>query len=254
MKILLIGDSCKDIYHYGKCKRISPEAPVPILKEDYFETKEGMSSNVYENLLSLGVSVTHLKNKEQIEKHRIVDMTYRQQLIRYDVGENNIQPLNLNKLKTGFDIVVVSDYNKGFITYDVAKYICNFYKDVPIFVDTKKKNLKCFKNCYIKINNIEYELLEGINEDCELIVTLGGEGALYNKQIYKTKKVEVYDVCGAGDVFLSALVYKFSKSKDIKSSIHTANKFASYTVTKLGSYVLTKKDIQQLEKEKIKPN
>jgi D-beta-D-heptose 7-phosphate kinase/D-beta-D-heptose 1-phosphate adenosyltransferase len=249
MKILLIGDSCKDIYHYGKCKRINPEAPVPILEEDYSETKEGMSSNVYENLLSLGVDVTHLKNKEQIEKHRIVDLTYRQQLIRYDIGEKNIKPLELKKLESGFDIIVISDYNKGFITYDVAKYICEFYKDIPIFVDTKKKDLKCFNNCYIKINNIEYELLEDYNKDCELIVTLGGEGALYKDQIYKTKKVEVYDVCGAGDVFLSALVYKFSKDNNIKSAIHLANRLASYTVTKLGSYVLTKEDIHNLENE-----
>lgn len=246
MKILLIGDSCKDIYHYGKCKRINPEAPVPILEEDYFETKEGMSSNVYENLLSLGVDVTHLTNNEQIEKHRIVDLTYRQQLIRYDIGEKNIKPLELKKLKSVFDIIVISDYNKGFITYDVAKYICEFYKDIPIFVDTKKKNLKCFSNCYIKINNMEYELLEDYNKDCELIVTLGGKGALYNNQIYKTKKVEVYDVCGAGDVFLSALVYKFSMNKNIKSAIHTANRLASYTVTKLGTYVLTKEDIHNL--------
>jgi D-glycero-beta-D-manno-heptose-7-phosphate kinase len=249
MKILLIGDSCKDIYHYGKCKRINPEAPVPILEEDYSETKEGMSSNVYENLLSLGVDVTHLKNEEQIEKHRIVDLTYRQQLIRYDIGEKNIKPLELKKLESGFDIIVISDYNKGFITYDVAKYICEFYKDIPIFVDTKKKDLKCFNNCYIKINNIEYELLEDYNKDCELIVTLGGEGALYKDQIYKTKKVEVYDVCGAGDVFLSALVYKFSKDNNIKSAIHLANRLASYTVTKLGSYVLTKEDIHNLENE-----
>tara|TARA_R100001509_G_scaffold50111_1_gene27445 strand:- start:1 stop:747 length:747 start_codon:yes stop_codon:yes gene_type:complete len=248
MKILLIGDSCKDIYHYGRCRRINPEAPVPILEEEYFETKEGMSSNVYENLLSLNVNVTHLKNNEQIEKHRIVDLTYRQQLIRYDVGEKNIKPLDCKKLKSGYDIVVISDYNKGFITHDVAKYICKFYKDVPVFVDTKKKDLKCFSNCYIKINNIEYELLEDYNKNCELIVTLGGEGAIYKDQIYKTKKVEVYDVCGAGDVFLSALVYKFAQNRNIKSAIHTANKLASYTVTKLGSYVLTKEDIQQLEK------
>jgi D-beta-D-heptose 7-phosphate kinase/D-beta-D-heptose 1-phosphate adenosyltransferase len=246
MKILLIGDSCKDIYHYGKCKRINPEAPVPILEEDYFETREGMSSNVYENLLSLGAAVTHLKNNEQIEKHRIVDLTYRQQLIRYDIGEKNIKPLELKKLQKGYDIVVISDYNKGFITYDVAKYICTFYKDIPIFVDTKKKDLKCFSNCYIKINNIEYESLEDYNKNCELIVTLGGEGALYKNQIYKTKKVEVYDVCGAGDVFLSALVYKFSMNKNIKSAIHTANRLASYTVTKLGTYVLTKEDIHNL--------
>ena len=33
LKILVIGDSCKDIYHYGICERISSEAPIPIMKE-----------------------------------------------------------------------------------------------------------------------------------------------------------------------------------------------------------------------------
>ncbi len=246
MKILLIGDSCKDIYHYGECNRINPEAPVPILEEDSFEVKQGMSSNVYANLKSLGVNTHHLKNKEEIEKHRLINLTYRQQLFRYDVGEKEILPLDIGSLKKGYDIIVISDYDKGFITPDIAKYICKLYKDIPIFVDTKKKDLRCYNNCFIKINNIEYKLLENINKSCELIVTLGGEGAIYKNQIFKTKKVEVYDVCGAGDVFLAALVYSYSKNKNIKTAIHIANKFASYTVTKLGSYVLTKDDINNI--------
>lgn len=247
MKILLVGDSCRDIYHYGKCKRINPEAPVPILDEQYYEVKSGMSSNVYANLKNLGMDVLHLKNKEKIEKHRLIDLTYRQQLIRYDVGEDNISPLDITNLPTKCDIVVISDYNKGFITSSVAKNICNLYKNIPIFVDTKKKDLSCFSNCFIKINNIEHERLDYISPSCELIVTHGGKGAIYKDQIYKTKQVEVYDVCGAGDVFLAALVYSYSKYKSIRTAIHTANKFASHSVTKLGSYVLTKKDIKILE-------
>jgi D-beta-D-heptose 7-phosphate kinase/D-beta-D-heptose 1-phosphate adenosyltransferase len=50
MKILLVGDSCYDIYHYGEVKRISPEAPIPIFDLKYSEKKYGMASNVYENL------------------------------------------------------------------------------------------------------------------------------------------------------------------------------------------------------------
>ena len=38
LKVLLIGDSCQDIYHFGSCDRISPEAPVLILKENRIET------------------------------------------------------------------------------------------------------------------------------------------------------------------------------------------------------------------------
>ena len=45
-KILVIGDSCLDKYHYGSCERMSPEAPVPILKITRTETRPGMVLNV----------------------------------------------------------------------------------------------------------------------------------------------------------------------------------------------------------------
>ena len=51
-KVLLVGDHCIDIYHYGVCERLSPEAPVPILKQTKMEKKMGMSSNVMMNLES----------------------------------------------------------------------------------------------------------------------------------------------------------------------------------------------------------
>ena len=77
-KILLIGDSCKDIYHYGVCERMSPEAPVPVLKQIRVEKKEGMSSNVKLNLESFGMDVLHFHNLEIIKKHRFVDSRYNQ--------------------------------------------------------------------------------------------------------------------------------------------------------------------------------
>ena len=58
-KILLIGDHCLDIYHYGVCERLSPEAPVPVLKVVKSEIKQGMSSNVNLNLQAFGLKVNH---------------------------------------------------------------------------------------------------------------------------------------------------------------------------------------------------
>ena len=52
-KVLLVGDSCLDIYHYGTCDRLSPEAPIPVLKQTRIETKHGMSSNVKRNFEKL---------------------------------------------------------------------------------------------------------------------------------------------------------------------------------------------------------
>ena len=41
LKTLLIGDSCLDYYHFGTCERLSPEAPVPVLKQHKVVLKEG---------------------------------------------------------------------------------------------------------------------------------------------------------------------------------------------------------------------
>tara|TARA_R110000744_G_scaffold378003_1_gene493594 strand:+ start:1150 stop:1911 length:762 start_codon:yes stop_codon:yes gene_type:complete len=251
-KILLLGEHCLDIYHYGKCNRLNPEAPVQILDQESEKRLEGMSSNVKNNLISFEFKVDHFKNKEHLEKHRLIDTTYKQHLIRYDIGDLPVREFNLDNLKDTYDYVVISDYNKGFITPSVADYICKKYKDIPVFVDSKKTDLSCFSNCIIKINKTEFNNLKDKNtKGNKLIVTLGEEGAQYEGKLYKTKKVEVYDVCGAGDVFLSSIVFGFAKYGSIERSIELANIFASFSVNKLGTYVLSKGDIKQLQYESL---
>ncbi len=83
-KILLIGDHCLDIYHYGVCDRLSPEAPVPVLKQTKVEIKMGMSSNVASNLRSFGIEVDHQKNETTIKKHRFIDSRFNQHILRFD--------------------------------------------------------------------------------------------------------------------------------------------------------------------------
>ena len=251
-KILLVGEHCEDIYHYGTCNRLNPEAPVPILDQTHTTAVAGMSSNVKNNLLSFNFSVNHFKNTEHLEKHRLIDLTYKQHLIRFDIGDTPLKEFDVRLLKNDYDIIVISDYDKGFITTAVAKYICKKYKDRPIFVDSKKDDLTCYNNCFLKINEDEFNNLKNYNRDCELITTLGGSGAKYKSYYYPTDTVDVHDVCGAGDVFLASLVYGFNRLKSITKAIPIANKFASMSVNKLGAYVLTDTDINQIEKQNEK--
>jgi bifunctional ADP-heptose synthase (sugar kinase/adenylyltransferase) len=252
LNVLVIGDSCEDIYHYGKCERISPEAAVPILKETRTEIKPGMSANVVGNLKSFNISTTHVTNRKPIKKHRFVDERFNQHLLRVDEGEDQIlDSVDIEKIKSAsksLDAVVISDYNKGFLSsYDCEK-ITKYFKDTPVFVDSKKINLSCFENSIIKINEKEHEAMVRVSNTSDLIVTLGSYGTLYNNKIYETDKVEVFDVCGAGDVFLSALVYRFLLTSDIENAIIFANKCASYSVSKFGTYTLTKEEIIELSR------
>ena len=50
MKILIIGESCMDIFHYGICKRLTPEAPVPVFNSTNIIKNGGMAMNVYNNI------------------------------------------------------------------------------------------------------------------------------------------------------------------------------------------------------------
>tara|TARA_R110002012_G_scaffold233844_1_gene407260 strand:+ start:874 stop:1653 length:780 start_codon:yes stop_codon:yes gene_type:complete len=245
-KILLIGDSCKDIYHYGVCERISPEAPVPVLKQIKVEKKEGMSSNVKLNLESFGLDVLHFHNLEIIKKHRFVDSRYNQHLLRLDEGEDmKIEPFNVGVLSdlSRFDAVVISDYNKGFLPNKAVSRICELFKDKPVFVDSKKQDLSFFSDCIIKINEKEFNSLTSMPKNSKFVVTLGEKGAMCDGKIYSTDKTEVFDVCGAGDVFLSGLVYGWLRWKDPRLSIDLANKSARVSVSKMGTHVLTKEDV-----------
>ena len=54
MRILVIGESCRDIFHYGECNRLCPEAPVPVFNPTELIENDGMAKNVQRNLISLG--------------------------------------------------------------------------------------------------------------------------------------------------------------------------------------------------------
>ena len=230
-KVLLIGDSCIDVYHYGSVSRISPEAPVPVVKITRTIEKDGMVANVRNNLLALGLDVTFKTNTEVIRKVRYIDEASNYHLLRVD-EEPLIEKYN-HQHRGEYHAVVISDYNKGFVCYELVETIRKIFKG-PIFIDTKKTDLKRMEGCIVKINRTEELLLK--SECSDLIVTLGSSGAKHKGIIYPTKKVDVFDVCGAGDTFLSSLCYKYILTDDISESIEFANIASSITVRNNGVY------------------
>ena len=86
-KVLLIGETSEDSYIFGSVDRISPEAPVPVVKHEETLTALGMSENVKNNLKAFGVDVTHITNKKLIKKKRVVHSSSKQQLVRVDYDD-----------------------------------------------------------------------------------------------------------------------------------------------------------------------
>jgi D-glycero-beta-D-manno-heptose-7-phosphate kinase len=246
-KILLLGDNCIDEYQYGNIDRISPEAPVPVFKLINKEEKAGMAANVKLNLSAFGLDVVDMLG-DKSKKTRLIDQRSRQHVIRIDqdIISTPLDIVNLPPLD--FDAIVISDYCKGFISYELVEHLIKTFKG-PIFIDTKKRDLARFNGCIVKINEQEYN--QRISNCHNIIVTLGSKGAVHKQlneeNYYNGLDVEVVDVCGAGDTFLSALVFKYLESKNIGDSIKFANLASSVSVQHRGVYVLTTDDINQIK-------
>lgn len=242
LNVLLIGDSCTDEYKIGTVDRLSPEAPVPVIKIVDNYTIPGMASNVYSNLSALGVEPDFITNDAIIKKTRYIDKRSGQHLLRVD-DESDIVPwsgrIHLSPIGS-YDAVVISDYNKGFLTYEHIENIIRT-ANCPIFIDTKKQDLSRFSadNVYVKINELEYK--NSTSRPAQFIVTLGDRGAMFTSpsigaKMFETKRVEVMDVCGCGDTFLASLAYGYLSLGSIESAIIYANKAASITVQHRGNY------------------
>lgn len=237
-QILLIGDSCIDEYQYGTVERISPEAPVPIFKYHHSEEKPGMVYNVRNNLENLGCHVTLLTH-EPSRKIRLVDSKSGHHITRIDKDVVTRPIENINFSSSDYDAIVISDYNKGMVTYELVEDLIRNYT-CPVYIDTKKKDLLRFDGAIVKINNLEHS--QAISYPTELIVTQGKYGAKYKEGIFPAPPIEVTDVCGAGDTFLASLVYFHLATGTLEQAIPLANKASAVTVQKLGTYAPTKEE------------
>ena len=241
--ILLIGDDCLDVYQHGYVDRISPEAPVPVFVPTYKEEKAGMARNVKLNLESMGIAVTYVHSDTSI-KTRLIDSRSKHQIVRVDNDTTSSAPDIKSYNLSNYDAIVISDYLKGTVSYELVEYIIA-NTTTPVFIDTKKTDLKRFNGAYVKVNESEFHKSQSTND--KLIVTLGERGASYSGKIYPTEPANVVDVCGAGDSFLSALVFGFLQSESIDKAIVFANLAAGISVQHLGVYVFTPDDICSIE-------
>lgn len=242
MKILVIGDSCIDVFKYGEVSRIAPEAPVPIIKPKRETSNPGMAGNVVANLKALGAEIDFITNPDKIIKTRYVCEKYNQLILRVDTGdscekikmEGTLIEIDWEK----YDAVIISDYCKGFLHEHDIQYIS--LKHPITFLDTKKILGKWAEEIkFLKINSLEYQNNQEIfkfNKNLlkKAIITKGPQGCLYQNKIYPTKEVSVKDVSGAGDTFLAGLVFEYIKTKNIKKSIKFAQECTTIVVQKPG--------------------
>jgi len=242
IKILVIGDSCEDVFIYGDIDRIAPEAPVPVIKPFKQKTNPGMASNVVENLKAMSVKTDLITNEENIKKIRYVDYRYNQMVLRIDENDKceriDVSLLDLEKIENEYDAVIISDYNKGFLTEDDINFISNV--KCLKFLDTKKFLGEWCENVdFIKINHQEHKKnFETIPKYPKLvdklIITKGSKGCEHRNKIYSAEQVQVRDASGAGDTFIAGLAYNYVTTNKIEKAIKFAQKCTKKVVQKTG--------------------
>ena len=237
MRILIIGDSCTDKFIYGKVGRLSPEAPVPILNPVETTENPGMAGNTMANCLAIApdANVELWTQPEQITKTRFVEKKSNHMFIRYDEGEEQISAFDKDiTYLEKYDLVIVSDYNKGFLS---DKDIYQIGLMAPLSIIDSKRQLtdKMVANySFIKLNESE-RINNNKLEHPGIITTLGAKGAEYQGKLFPSPKPqETIDVSGAGDTFVAAFAIKYVKSRDAARAIEFANNMSAEVVQKRG--------------------
>jgi len=236
-KILVVGESSRDVFIYCNAIRLCPDVPVPVLNVISQAENPGMAKNVYRNIKTIvsDCKIVTNANWRSITKTRFVHETTNHMFLRVDTPDK-IPRIDLSKIDYDYEIIAISDYDKGFLTQEDIETVCNNHKNV--FVDTKKVLGSWVKNAaYIKINDYEYRNSEKHIDDSfrnKIIHTLGAGGCEFREERFPVKVVEVKDSSGAGDTFMAGLIIKFSETGNIFESIKYANQCASKVVTQRG--------------------
>lgn len=193
LKILVVGDIMLDWYIVGEVKRISNEAPVPIVhvKHEYYTL--GGCGNVARNLAEIGANVTCLaatgnddsgykiecglrnlnikdllvQNRYQTTvKERIIADERKIQMLRIDketIGEVDTEMairFLQQKTEDTFDMIIVSDYAKGMITRELMDYLKTSYNS-PIIVDPKPIHGYMYNDVFmITPNEVEWGIMQ----------------------------------------------------------------------------------------------
>ena len=293
MSILVLGDLILDEYWNGKASRLSPEAPVPVIRDIIKSCKAGGAANVALNIKSMG-STTKLISQVsddtdtsmlgdldrqliscQVTPHKIRMLADNHVICRIDNEQYQYVIADKSWITADVSTCVLSDYNKGFL-YDSCKIIqwCND-KNMRTIVDPKT-SWKHYAGCWLLKANAkeladhtgrEHEIAE-LPKICaeisnkydipNLVITLGPLGLFvytpHSSSMISSEQGLVADVTGAGDVVVAALAHYTDLGMDVITAAEKANKLASISVCHQGSYVVTAADLATVEDKVVFTN
>jgi len=303
-RIVVVGDVMLDQFVTGSVERISPEAPVPVMSRSKTRDMPGGAANVARNLCHLGAQVTligvtgrdaaadilhqTITAEPGIRFHAIADprrpttlktrfIAAGQQILRVDDEDPSPIPAAsatrilhaAEKALTKADVLILSDYNKGIITREMAALLIQLARKagIPVLADPKKNDAGIFAGVTIITPNLG-ELrqmtghalksidtiaaaageLAGSHGIDHVLTTLGPEGMMLagasaEPQLISSAARSVFDVSGAGDTVIATLSAALAARADAADAMRLANTAAGIVVGKAGTSSVTPGEI-----------
>ncbi|WJY15853.1 bifunctional D-glycero-beta-D-manno-heptose-7-phosphate kinase/D-glycero-beta-D-manno-heptose 1-phosphate adenylyltransferase HldE [Pectobacteriaceae bacterium CE90] len=205
-RVLVVGDVMLDRYWYGPTSRISPEAPVPVVKVDTIEERPGGAANVAMNIASLGggsrlVGLTGIDDAAHALSARLNEVNVKcdfvsvpthptitklrvlsrnQQLIRLDFEEgfDNVDPQpmieRIQQALPQIGALVLSDYAKGALVHVQQMIQTAKAAGVPVLIDPKGADFSRYRGATLLTPNLsEFEAVAGRCKDEDDLVVRG---------------------------------------------------------------------------------
>lgn len=295
----MVGDVMLDRYWGGVTSRISPEAPVPVVRvEEKFE-RVGGAANVSANIAALGMESdliggvgddyaakrlkelcgecgitaefirnpkceTTVKLRVMSQHQQLLRLDFEQQMPKYDIED--LQRIFMGMLDN-VDIVVLSDYGKGFIANSQSLIAAAQLAEKRVIVDPKSNDFSRYSGAYlITPNFVEFEAAVGkcnsekeihergvnlcrVNKFEAVLITRGEHGMTLVSPSFAPITLEaqardIFDVTGAGDTVCAVVSAALAAGVELADAVIYANAAAGVVVGKMGTAVV---GIQELE-------
>lgn len=261
VRALVVGDAIIDLYVFGRVERICPEGPVPVLVADKLESRRGGAAHVMEQLDALCMpSVISFGSPASTKTRYMVGSHL---LLRVDadnvptMGEEQRARALLNALgEFKFDVIVLSDYAKGWLSSQMCQFLVRLgaEKGIPVVVDPKGADWSKYVGCDWICPN-ETEML--LNYDSWSGLTLHKRGARGLRLIYPDKEQldippaahHVFDVTGAGDVVVAVFAAALAAGATDVQAATLANLAGGWSVGEVGTVVCSRETLHKLAKE-----
>ena len=269
-KVLVLGDVMLDRYWFGATNRISPEAPVPVVRVQQNEERAGGAANVAMNIASLNVPVQLLGLTGQDEAGAALTSLLQQQKIACDFVQLATHP-TITKLRilSRHQQLLRLDFEEDFQNVTSADLLNQIARNanVPVLIDPKGTDFERYRGATLLTPNMsEFEAVVGkchseqeiIDKGLKLIseinltallVTRSEKGMTLlrpNQPVYQlpTEAKEVFDVTGAGDTVISVLATALADGRSFEEACYLANVAAGIVVGKLGTSTVSTVELE----------